>query len=192
MKRTKISFVLAVLLALVGILNLSSCSENLGDPNSPKLTVDLGDLEKMYKEIVALSEGATCTDETEWSFSAIGDKPCGGPAGYIAYSTQIDTVDFLNKIETYTAAHRKYNMENGIVSDCAIEQKPEGVRCDEEKPVLVYDRCELPPNSGPCFAAIPKYYFDQETKTCKEFIWGGCNGVVPFDTMEECQECLKN
>ncbi|MBA4146415.1 MAG: proteinase inhibitor I4 serpin, partial [Cytophaga sp.] len=24
-------------------------------------------------------------------------------------------------------------------------------------------------------------------KKCKEFIWGGCGGVVPFETLEECK-----
>jgi hypothetical protein len=50
-------------------------------------------------------------------------------------------------------------------------------------------KCELEPEVGLCNAAIPKYYFDEEEQRCKEFIWGGCGGVVPFDTLEECQEC---
>lgn len=56
---------------------------------------------------------------------------------------------------------------------------------DDRRP----ESCDLMPNPGPCFAAIPKFYFDEETQKCKEFIWGGCGGVVPFDTLEECQEC---
>lgn len=49
--------------------------------------------------------------------------------------------------------------------------------------------CELLPEPGPCFAAIPKFYFDQEAQECKEFTWGGCGGVVPFETFDACQEC---
>lgn len=49
--------------------------------------------------------------------------------------------------------------------------------------------CELQPETGNCEALIPKYYFDQEEGKCKEFIWGGCEGVVPFDSMEECEDC---
>jgi len=49
--------------------------------------------------------------------------------------------------------------------------------------------CELAPDPGPCFAAIPKFYFDSETQECKEFTWGGCGGVVPFDSFEACQDC---
>ncbi len=48
--------------------------------------------------------------------------------------------------------------------------------------------CEMEPQVGPCNAAFVRYYFDQEEGKCKEFSWGGC-GTVPFETLEECEEC---
>jgi len=52
------------------------------------------------------------------------------------------------------------------------------------------NRCSLIPESGPCKALFTKYYYDKTEKKCKEFNWGGCEGVVPFETLEECQkEC---
>lgn len=42
-----------------------------------------------------------------------------------------------------------------------------------------------------CFAAIPRYYFDQEEKRCKEYTWGGCV-EFPFETLEECKACECN
>ena len=50
-------------------------------------------------------------------------------------------------------------------------------------------KCNQTPDSGPFLAAFRKYYYDKTEKKCKEFIWGGCNGVVPFQTLEECQNC---
>jgi hypothetical protein len=47
--------------------------------------------------------------------------------------------------------------------------------------------CYSIPETGLCKAAIEKYYFDWETNSCKSFTWGGCDGKVPFDTMELCQ-----
>ena len=47
--------------------------------------------------------------------------------------------------------------------------------------------CYAEPETGPCKAYIERYYFDSETKSCKSFVWGGCQGTVPFDTMELCQ-----
>lgn len=49
------------------------------------------------------------------------------------------------------------------------------------------ERCQLEPDPGNCKAYVQKYYFDKDENKCKEFIWGGCDGVVPFDTMDECR-----
>ena len=49
--------------------------------------------------------------------------------------------------------------------------------------------CGLEPKPGPCNASFTKYYFDNESKKCKKFIWGGCEGVVPFNSLEECELC---
>ena len=49
-------------------------------------------------------------------------------------------------------------------------------------------KCELKPDTGYCEARFIKYYFDQEDNICKNFIWGGCEGLVPFDTLDECQK----
>ena len=52
------------------------------------------------------------------------------------------------------------------------------------------NNCSLVPEIGPCFALITKYYFNQTSQKCEAFDWGGCYGVVPFQTMAECQaEC---
>lgn len=51
------------------------------------------------------------------------------------------------------------------------------------------EECTLEPDPGRCKAMFPKFYFDQDDKECKQFIWGGCEGVVPFDTMEDCEAC---
>jgi len=50
------------------------------------------------------------------------------------------------------------------------------------------DDCYLEPDTGECLAAILRFYYDPETGSCETFTWGGCGGVVPFDTMEECEE----
>ena len=47
--------------------------------------------------------------------------------------------------------------------------------------------CFLAPQPGSCKALTPGYYFDSQEKICKRFIWGGCEGVRPFATLEECK-----
>lgn len=60
---------------------------------------------------------------------------------------------------------------------------------EECRQCLSANRCDLVPDPGPCKAMFTKYYFDKADQKCKEFIWGGCEGVVPFHTLEECQQC---
>ena len=60
--------------------------------------------------------------------------------------------------------------------------------CDKQCDELLV-ACELVPEAGPCFAAIPKFYYDAEAEACATFIWGGCGGTVPFDTLSECERC---
>ena len=61
----------------------------------------------------------------------------------------------------------------------SVPMTNEGVPPDADPYTLV-------PDSGPCEAAMPRYYYDPATRMCTEFLWGGCGGVVPFETMEEC------
>ncbi|MFN8356781.1 MAG: BPTI/Kunitz domain-containing protein [Spirosomataceae bacterium] len=49
--------------------------------------------------------------------------------------------------------------------------------------------CQLAPEAGPCYALHKRYYYDKNEKRCKEFTWGGCEGVVPFETLEACKAC---
>ncbi|MEA3522095.1 MAG: BPTI/Kunitz domain-containing protein [Campylobacterota bacterium] len=61
----------------------------------------------------------------------------------------------------------------------------------EKKEKKIDPRCLQKGESGRCRAYMPRYYFDNESHTCKEFIWGGCGGVVPFKTMKSCRDtCL--
>lgn len=54
-------------------------------------------------------------------------------------------------------------------------------QCDEA--------CNQSPDSGPCNAAYRKFYFDKTTSKCDTFLWGGCSGIIPFNTIEECLNC---
>ncbi len=63
------------------------------------------------------------------------------------------------------------------------------ISCAVKKPNECQIKCSLKPETGFCKAAIPKYYFNDITEKCEQFTWGGCKGIVPFDTMEECKKC---
>lgn len=44
---------------------------------------------------------------------------------------------------------------------------------------------------GPCGGATPAYYYDYQADRCRRFLWGGCDGNVPFKTLEQCQRMCK-
>jgi hypothetical protein len=47
-------------------------------------------------------------------------------------------------------------------------------------------RCKAPPARGICKGNFERYYFDQQSRTCRMYSWGGCEGEPPFETMEDC------
>ncbi|XP_013170735.1 PREDICTED: papilin isoform X4 [Papilio xuthus] len=46
-------------------------------------------------------------------------------------------------------------------------------QCQPEKNV---DECELPMEEGPCAGSFARWFFDQKTRSCYQFVWGGCAG----------------
>ena len=53
--------------------------------------------------------------------------------------------------------------------------------------LIITDNCDLTPDEGECDGAFQVFYFDQITLSCQETIWGGCGGIVPFTTFEDCE-----
>jgi hypothetical protein len=45
----------------------------------------------------------------------------------------------------------------------------------------------MKPNTGPCKGTFERYFYNPESKKCESFTWGGCEGKVPFETLEECK-----
>ncbi|MET3027843.1 hypothetical protein ABXT06_14285 [Flavobacterium sp. UW10123] len=95
-------------------------------------------LKKMYDEIVALSSNsASCSGN--WHFVGIGAKPCGEPEKYIPYSLQINTVDFLAKVNTYNISKTEFNNKWKVNSTCDVLPKPESAKCIDGKATLLYE-----------------------------------------------------
>lgn len=56
-------------------------------------------------------------------------------------------------------------------------------------PRAIPARCKLPPKTGPCRARAMMYYFDSKTSSCRELVYGGCQGNA--NRFESKQACLR-
>lgn len=51
------------------------------------------------------------------------------------------------------------------------------------------DVCMLAKDSGPCYAYSQQYYFNQNTKRCEIFVYGGCGGNANrYLSIERCEK----
>jgi hypothetical protein len=119
-------------MAFVFLLTLASCSKGVLKEDDDK------HLTEKFAQLQELSLSVTCEDATEWKFIGIGAKACGGFTSYIAYSSEIDTLDFLKKAQDYTNAMSAYNKKWNIISDCSLVLPPDHVICEDGKPKLIY------------------------------------------------------
>jgi hypothetical protein len=118
---------------IIGLLLFASFScEDASDK-----TYTLDQLEELGKEIQALSESVSCTNSSEWRFTPMGSKACGGPIKYIAYHQSIEK-KFLDLVTQYTKLQAEYNQKNNVISDCMLVAPPRSVTCEGNKPILSY------------------------------------------------------
>jgi hypothetical protein len=117
---------------LIGIC--FSCSDSEGVTQEQEAQI----LNQMFSEIENLASNVNCNNSSQWAFTNYGSKACGGPIGFIAYSTNIDIDSFLEKIEEHRTAQKKFNEKWGLISDCSIPSQPSGIICENGKPVFEY------------------------------------------------------
>ena len=88
-------------------------------------------------EIIRLAESVPCTNASEWKFTPMGSKACGGPARYLAYHQSVER-ELLDLVERFTSLQKAYNEKNNVLSDCMLVGPPRSVLCEANKAVLVY------------------------------------------------------
>lgn len=132
MKKLISKFILVLLFLL---LFSTQCEDDI-----PPFTqeTEQQELAALKTEIENLANTSFCGDAFECKFIAFGSKPCGGPWGYLVYSTSIDTEELENRVERYNREEAIYNTEWGITSDCAVNNPPESMNCENNACVAVY------------------------------------------------------
>jgi hypothetical protein len=114
-------------------LFVASCELATNEP----LLVSEEELIKAQAEIIRLAESVPCTNASEWKFTQMGSKACGGPTRYIAYHQSVER-ELLDLTERFTSLQKAYNEKNDVISDCMLVGPPRTVQCEANKAVLVY------------------------------------------------------
>lgn len=128
-------------LTIIGCDRINELLDSFDKPISEhsSFEADTTYLSNLRQEIISLSESEFCESSDNWKWTALGSKPCGGPWEYIIYSTSIDTVKFLLKVDQYTNDQEKLNQKWGLASDCMFVGPPNAIDCVDGKPELMYN-----------------------------------------------------
>ncbi|WP_248724687.1 hypothetical protein [Seonamhaeicola sp. ML3] len=108
------------------------------EDQSPVYNEELETLTALREDIETLADSSVCNDSSECRFIAFGSKPCGGPWGFLVYSTSIDTNDLEAKVEQYNTLEAAFNSKWGLASDCSVPAQPTDVICENNKCVAIY------------------------------------------------------
>lgn len=93
------------------------------------------EMKRLYADILTFTQDKSCSDSSVCKVIAIGAKPCGGPTGYLIYSSSnVDEAILLSKVKAYNDWNTKYNKEKNLFSDCSIPPEP--------KPDCVDGKCQ--------------------------------------------------
>ena len=103
----------------VGTANCSSLDKTT-QPVDTKQAMDL-----LRKEIKLIIGDAKCSDDKQCKSLAMGAKACGGPISYEVYSSlNTDTEKLSSLGEQLKTLNKRYNKEEGLMSDCMMVMPP--------------------------------------------------------------------
>jgi hypothetical protein len=103
---------------------------------------------ELRAELLRLIGPAPCRDDSQCRALPMGSKPCGGPEGYVAWSTaHTDGTKLQALAARYRDARAARNQRLGLMSDCAVVAEPL-VRCVPDGANAPGGRCQAQPGRG--------------------------------------------
>lgn len=116
------------LMLLIFITTAASCEQVVQDEE-----ITTAHLEKQMEEIKMLIDSEDCAEDTGCKFMAYGSKACGGPQGYLIFSSAVDEEALEKMVQKYNKTEAAYNDQHGIMSDCSIPAPPGKLSCESGK-----------------------------------------------------------
>jgi len=128
--RAPMSRVAACLLAAAAISACASAPDAEPDAadTDPTTQVDspVATLQSAGGDIERAIGQAGAASLSECRLVGLGERPCGGPRAYVAYSlTETDSAHLASLVEVYNRLDRERNTREGLVSTCEMLARPE-------------------------------------------------------------------
>lgn len=117
---------------LILTLGFAGCDEVKSDQELTRLA-----LEEQLQDIYAFLDNKNCSKDSECVFMPYGSKACGGPRGYLLFSSETDVRTLQKMVEKHRKAEASYNKQNHIISDCSIPVPPEKIACKDGKCIQI-------------------------------------------------------
>jgi hypothetical protein len=113
------------------VMLASGCSADTARPAAPAApaaSVVPGHAGATLARIQSLAAAPSCTEDSQCHSLALGASPCGGPEGYIAWSSARTPADGIRALgRTYEAERRDANARSGMISNCRFTPDPGAV-----------------------------------------------------------------
>ena len=127
------SIVLPGLLLFSMLFMAFQCDEE----NTDTMESDRLELSQLKTEIDSIVNASVCDGTHICEFIAYGSKACGGPQGYLVYSTSINVENLKALVDNYNEAEAQFNLKWNILSDCSVPNPPSEIICENNKCVPV-------------------------------------------------------
>lgn len=94
------------------------------------------DTRQLFQRLVRLTDDKQCQTDNQCEVLPVGNKPCGGPEQYMAYSTTATDQKLLQYTqERYSKLKTEQQKRLGVVSTCQILPKPTAI-CQAKQCVI--------------------------------------------------------
>ena len=120
------------IILLILTLGFAGCDEVKSDQELTRL-----ELEEQLQDIYAFINNGDCSTGSECLFMPYGSKACGGPKGYLLFSSETDVPTLHKMVEKHRRAEAAYNQQNRIISDCSIPVPPDKLACEDGKCIQI-------------------------------------------------------
>lgn len=120
-------------LVLLSLLACAACTtradapagQQASQPTPPAASTPAPGQPAALAQIKNLIGKAECSSDSQCQILPIGARPCGGPAGYLAWSSAKTSSSELQALaDRYRTEQQEHNARSGMMSDCRAIAPP--------------------------------------------------------------------